>query len=57
MCLFICQASLTLSRADKHELKILPLDGFQQLRVGKWGNGPVRGFALCTNNKEGSNRF
>lgn len=38
MSVFICQASLTLSMADKHELKILPLDGFQQLRVGRWEN-------------------
>lgn len=38
MSVFICQASLTLSTADKHELKILPLDGFQQLKVGRWEN-------------------
>lgn len=38
MSVFICQASLTLSTADKHELKILSLDRFQQLRVGRWEN-------------------
>lgn len=62
LCVSICQASGSFSIADTHELKILPLEQFQPLRVGQWGNrsppmvqSGVLYFVL--NNKEGSNRF
>lgn len=49
MSVFICEASLILFRTDKQELEVLPLEQFQQLRGGRWGNwSPVSGFVLCT---------
>lgn len=48
MSVFICEASLILFITDKYELEILPLEQFQQLRGGRWGNwSPVSGFVLC----------
>lgn len=50
---FVCKASLSLSTADEHELKILPLETVSTTEDWEVGGhesscGPVRPFVLCT---------